>query len=261
MSTSRTLSGNKLFVNLGGIFDQNHSPTLYAEGLLESLATSTTFPLAHLNTIIFLLEAFTPIEDACSAEQLDEAAVKTVMRHWSKILKKRFRVIQDFPILQYQHTPSTLINRLSIEMAGLCEKYLETGRYQLLFPMISSAESMLTATSLSEVALAVTDIVLTDDASGFIEVENCLANAVEDGELKHTQEAALERAGEDIVGVKLRPMSESEKLRVVSHNAHTEKLFAVIQQLRAAKNNHATLGGCLRALIDGMRDGSSHRVS
>jgi len=256
MSRARQLTTKNLLETLKYYFD-GMLPTQFAEKLLTNLQQGS-LDVEKLNFAIFILEAFTPIE---AKLELEGQVHRSVYLHWEATLKRRIRYIQNTntPVLQYQHTLMSRTNQLSVDLACLCEPVLGKNRFQILCPTLESPVSKITLTNLNELAL--TDFVLSDRGSGFIEIEACLLSASSgDGVLRHTQLLEPEMVGEREV-LRPRTLSDAEVQRVVLHNSHARALYEAIQTLQQLKNNQATVGGCLRTLIDGLSDGSSHRVS
>lgn len=180
----------------------------------------------------------------------EEVLTLEALQAWKEFFKKRWQRI-SYSTLVYTDNTVSLLNQTIIDLAYLFQGELQISWAQLLMPTLESSISQITATDLIENDINLPSIILSDDYKNFIEVESCLAFAVEDGLLKHTQ--ILEEG-------RPKQLSSSEKKRVIEHCDESEKYYEAIQKRHKFKHNEKTLGACLQLLINGLRSGGVSRA-
>lgn len=160
-------------------------------------------------------------------------------------IKKHWEWVKDQPAMQYQHCTVLYSNYVMLRLATMLAPLVKKSRFQILFPDLLSLESDITTTNLNESDMPVNHIVLADDCKHFIEVRECLLTAKDSCQLMHTQ----------LIDGKVKPLSASEAERVIRHSIKSKAYWRAIERLYEATNNTGTLGGCVKRLVEGLRDG------
>lgn len=168
---------------------------------------------------------------------------------WKKIFTAHFhRMWRSSLIHQYDYGLSSNISM--IMLAHYLAKVFSISHIELLYPALTSYESIITSTNLRCDEMPQTSFVISDDGKTFIEIKECLLTAMEDAKLKHTQ---ILNGSYPLV------LSESEAYRVINSSVEARELYEAIQNRYQLLHDGTTVGACLQRLVEGLRGGGAQK--